>query len=445
MAQSSPHPSDPSPLPSLDRKNDVFISYSRKDKAFVERLDTALRQAGRDPWVDWDDIRKGEDWWQSIQRGIEESDSFVFVISPDSVMSSVCRDEIDYAARLNKRFLPLLWREGFEMAQVHRSISQHNWIFYRETDGSQVAFQELLQALDTDLDHVRAHTRLLVRSLEWQNRAQESSYLLRGVDLEAANHWLSQGINKQPRPTDGQVAYINASLDARFTAGKARQKAKWIVVLTTVLANLVFVAGGLSIIYWRMSEIAQRQVEKTMQSTLEGGIDGDEFAKLAQVKSPPGQVEPMNNALYQKHQSWLQTVHQIAPAALPTTYILEPNSKIITIGDICRIIYDKSEHPYRMIVPELEIIPARLAGFEQISVNLSPFKDQFGKSWVSIYGPIRNQSGSVVGALGLAYDSTYWTDLEDKIGRVMTIAFIIAFIWLVISSWLILQATQPRP
>lgn len=446
MVHASSSPPGTHAHPSLGGKNDVFISYSRKDKAFVEQLVAKFRNAGRDPWVDWDDIRKGEDWWKSIQRGIEEADSFVFVISPDSVSSAVCRDEIDYAAQLNKRFLPLLWREGFEMAHVHRSISQHNWIFARETDDSHRTFQELLDALDTDLDYVRTHTRLLVRSLEWQNRGQDGSYLLRGLDLEDAEHWYIQSIHKAPRPTDGQAAYINASLDARTAALKARQKAKWIVVLTTVIANLAFVVGGLSILYWHMSAIAQRQVEKTMQATLDGalaGINGDEFAQLAKVTLPPGQDEPINNPLYDKHQAWMQTVHQIAPAALPTTYIQEAKGKIVAIGDICRIIAQKSDHPYRMIIPGNEVIPARLTGFEKVSVNLSPFKDKFGKSWVSIYGPIRNSSGAVVGQLGLAYDSTYWTDLEDQIGRVMTIACVIAFIWLVISSWLILQATRP--
>jgi hypothetical protein len=158
----------------------------------------------------------------------------------------------------------------------------------------------------------------------------------------------------------------------------------------------------------------------------------------------PGQTEPINNPLYQTHQAWLKTIHQISPAALSTTYMLDANGKIVVIGDVCRIVAKQVAHPYRIILPDRELIPARLNGFKEISLNLSPFKDQFGKSWVSIYGPIRNQSGTVVGELGLAYDSTYWTDLEDKIGRVMTIACIIAFVWLVISSWLILQATQSR-
>jgi hypothetical protein len=429
-----------------DRKNDVFISYSRKDKDFVEKLVASFQQVDRDPWVDWEDIPKGEDWWKSIQQGIEAAHTFIFVVSPDSVKSAVCGDEVNYAAKLNKRFLPLVCREGFDMAHVHPSISQHNWIFARETDDFHAAFQELLKALDTDLDYVRAHTRLLVRSLEWQNCGENSCYLLRGSDLDDAQQWLNQGSNKQPRPTEGQVAYLNASLAARTAALKARQKAKWIVVLTTVIANLFFVAGGLYYIYSCVNMIAESHVEKSMRATLKGaleGIDGDDFAKLAELRFPPEQAEPVNNPSYEKHQAWLKTVNQVVPAAVPTTYIRKPNGNILAIGDVSRIINQKVAHPYRMTLPSGEVLPMGLKGFQRVSVNLNPYKDSSGKSWVSIYGPIRDSSGEVVGILGLAYDSSYWTDIEDHIREVMTIACTAALIWLTVSSWLILKATRP--
>ena len=35
---------------------DVFISYSRKDKAFVQVLHQALAESKYDAWIDWQDI-----------------------------------------------------------------------------------------------------------------------------------------------------------------------------------------------------------------------------------------------------------------------------------------------------------------------------------------------------------------------------------------------------
>lgn len=190
--------------------NEVFISYSRRDKDFVAMLDQTLRQHGHDPWVDWSDIQPAEDWWQAIERGIEAASTFVFVISPDSIASKVCRQEIEHGLRHNKRLVPLLWREGFSMEDVHPAISRHNWIFFRETDDFQQAFTILTKALKTDLEYVRTHTRLLVKAKEWQRKLLDTSFLLRGSDLQEAEQWLNQS-NKQPPPTDLHRSYIDAS------------------------------------------------------------------------------------------------------------------------------------------------------------------------------------------------------------------------------------------
>ena len=40
----------------------TFVSYSRADKAFVQRLAAELRAAGVDLWIDIFDIPKGARW-----------------------------------------------------------------------------------------------------------------------------------------------------------------------------------------------------------------------------------------------------------------------------------------------------------------------------------------------------------------------------------------------
>jgi hypothetical protein len=428
-------------------KNDVFISYSRKDKTFVETLDQTFREFHRDPWIDWDDIQTGEDWWQSICRGIEAADAFIFVLSPDSVASEVCRREIDYAVQCHKRCFPVVQREGFEMAAVHPWIAKHNWLFFRETDDVDVSFLALLKALDTDLVHVRAHTRLLIRSLEWFHQNRDRSYLLRGTDLEEARQWLTQGANTQPCPTPGQVAYVNASLTAEAQLLKIRHKARWIVVLTTVLANLVFVAGGLFWLYARISRIAQAEITQEMEETLEGaiqGINGDEFSELIKTELPPDQREPLDNALYQRHQTWLKTIHQVTPSVQPISYApgYQPN-EVLIVGDIYRATnpayaYD-FKAPYRLNQPAALKL---LDGFEATHLQLDIYADQDGNPLVAIYGPIRNSTGDPVGALILEYDAAYLTDLKRAIAAEMAIACSVAAIWLLISSGLVLQATQ---
>lgn len=193
---------------------DVFISYSRKDKKFVESLYAALNANKRDIWIDWEAIPLTTDWWLEIQAGIEQADTFVFIITPDSIASAVCNQEIDHAVRHNKRIMPIVHRE-VDMRQVRDALAKHNALFFREEDDFDTAFALLLKALDTDLKHVRMHTRLLVRTLEWEREGRDSSFLLRDRDLEMSERWLEQAADKDPRPTERQIQYITASQQLR--------------------------------------------------------------------------------------------------------------------------------------------------------------------------------------------------------------------------------------
>jgi TIR domain len=90
---------------------DVFVSYSRRDAEFAARLAAELEQRGKAVWMDVDGIRDAELFPVALRRAIESSDAFVFVISPDAVRSPFCEQEIAHAAELNKRIVPVAWRE----------------------------------------------------------------------------------------------------------------------------------------------------------------------------------------------------------------------------------------------------------------------------------------------------------------------------------------------
>lgn len=198
---------------------DVFISYSRRDAEIVRRLHTRLSEAGRDSWVDWEDIPPTAQWLAEIYAAIEAADTFIFVISPDSLASKVCGLEIEHAVKHNKRFVPLLYRPPDDQP-VPEAVSIHNWIYFRDSDSFDDAFALLITALDTDLSYVRAHTRLLVRAVEWDNRGSNVSYLLRGDDLNEAETWLSDSGGKQPAPSEQHTRYIIRSRQA----ANARQR-----------------------------------------------------------------------------------------------------------------------------------------------------------------------------------------------------------------------------
>ena len=124
--------------------SDVFISYSRRDIDFVRDLFDQLKARDREAWADWQDIPATADWLAEIYRGIEAADSFLFVISPDSVASEICILEIEHAVKHNKRLVPVVWKDADD---VHQSMSAHNWVFLRQQDDFEANFELLIDAL----------------------------------------------------------------------------------------------------------------------------------------------------------------------------------------------------------------------------------------------------------------------------------------------------------
>src|SRR5215831_2152501 len=190
------------------RPQEVFISYSRKDKEFVRRLDEELKRRDREAWVDWEGIPLGDTWEKTIYGAIESTHTFIFVLTPDSIASEVCGREIAHAAANNKRLVPIVHRD-VAADSVPKSLGELNWIFCRDSDDFEKATDTLISALDTDLTWVRAHTRLLTRAIEWDANGRNNSFVLRGEDLRAAEQWLAQApTKKQANPTALQGEYL---------------------------------------------------------------------------------------------------------------------------------------------------------------------------------------------------------------------------------------------
>jgi len=203
-------PAAPSDAPPAPEWIDVFISYSRRDGDFVRRLHDALTARGKDVWADWEDIPATAAWRERIADGIDSANAVVFVLSPDSVESVECNAELDLAAAANKRIVPVV-RRAVDPAGVRVELASLNWLFFREDDDFDEAFARLVDALETDLAWLDAHTRLLKRAREWDAGGRDKSFLLRGRDLDAAESWLRVQSDHKESATPLQVDYIVAS------------------------------------------------------------------------------------------------------------------------------------------------------------------------------------------------------------------------------------------
>ncbi|MBL0345257.1 MAG: toll/interleukin-1 receptor domain-containing protein [Anaerolineales bacterium] len=196
--------------------------------------------------MDWEGIPPTVDWWREVEKGIEEADVFLFLISPDSAASKVCGQEIDHAVKNGKRLIPLVVRDIKE-DEAPKQLGHLNWIFFRESDDFGTSLKKLLEGIHTDYEWVQSHRRLQVKALEWERNSKENSFLLRGRDLQDAELQLATNTSKEPYPTDLQREYVFKS---RQAADYQRRLVTGIsvvgVIALAVLAVFGFVQANLA-------------------------------------------------------------------------------------------------------------------------------------------------------------------------------------------------------
>jgi hypothetical protein len=89
----------------------VFLSYSRTDRAFAQRLRADLEQAGHPCWLDTTDIPGGEVWIAAIASGLERAYAVVTLVSESANRSEWVRLEFLHAKQLGKPVISLLTQD----------------------------------------------------------------------------------------------------------------------------------------------------------------------------------------------------------------------------------------------------------------------------------------------------------------------------------------------
>ena len=194
----------------------VFISYSRKDMGFVDRLNIALEARGIDTLIDREDIAKSEEWWSRIQQLIIEADTIIFALSPDSAVSKICEQEAEYAENLKKRLVPIVVRD-LAAHPIPKPLARLNYIFFTPnpavgaTGDFDSAVNDVMAAIETNIGWIREHTRLGTLASRWQFLGRPHALELRGEELLRAEKWLSTHPKNAPEPNEAHRGFIEAS------------------------------------------------------------------------------------------------------------------------------------------------------------------------------------------------------------------------------------------
>lgn len=195
---------------SVATKTRVFISYSRKDIAFADKLEAALETRGFEVLIDRQEIYAFEDWWKRIQVLIEQSDTVIFVLSPDAVKSDVALKEVAHAASLNKRLAPIVCRQ-VEDGALPEALRRLNFVFFDDPNHFDESADRLAEALHTDIGWVRQHTEYGEAERRWSAASRPRGLLLHSPTLEVAEYWIGSRPAGAPEPTKEIRDFVSAS------------------------------------------------------------------------------------------------------------------------------------------------------------------------------------------------------------------------------------------
>ncbi len=201
----------------------VFLSYSRRDGAFMQRLAERLESHGyaaifdesERPHHDDPDLvlSAQDDWWLQLKRMIAASDVMIFIVSPDSATSRICDDEIAHARLLGRRIIPVLRRPiDFDTAPERLRALNVRLDFVSDDEGEQgAAFASLLAYIQHDIEWHRQGARLVRLAQQWASNARPQGELLRAGAINDADGWLARRPANAPEVGELVLEYLAAS------------------------------------------------------------------------------------------------------------------------------------------------------------------------------------------------------------------------------------------
>jgi hypothetical protein len=121
----------------------LFLSYSRQQTPFIDRLAAELDKAGHPLWLDYRSLVPAKPWYDQIKAGVIEAEAFLLVVSKGSISSPNVEPEWRLALELKERIILLI----FEAAYLPPELQNCEWVDFRTNFKKSLA--ELKNKLDT--------------------------------------------------------------------------------------------------------------------------------------------------------------------------------------------------------------------------------------------------------------------------------------------------------
>lgn len=101
----------------------LFVCYARVDKPLCKQIVRQL-EAVHDVWYDRR-IHAGQDWWQTVHKRLRWCEGFIYLLSPESIVSEYCQREFSVAQEAHKHIFPVIIQSDAimpaELRQYHHA------------------------------------------------------------------------------------------------------------------------------------------------------------------------------------------------------------------------------------------------------------------------------------------------------------------------------------
>ena len=226
---------------------DIFVSYSRSNKHFVEKLSQALKNERWKVWIDRDRIPVAANWRDEAEEGIRYAHTIIFVICPESLRSKNCQWEFEKAKKYKKRIIPVVSHSEYNR-DIFRAMglaSVQYVSFIRDNQSFSQSLRQLLDALKENLDDLKIYRRLLIKAYDWSERERSDGFLMSRDEYKEIQSWHKQrqitqnNDNREIEPLlSRQKEYIRAS--QRYLDSQRHRQG---LALSLVLAISLGLAG----------------------------------------------------------------------------------------------------------------------------------------------------------------------------------------------------------
>lgn len=249
----------------------VFISYSRKDMSFVEKINQELLNGNITTWIDYSGIKIGTHWDNSIQDAIKNCQSLIVVLSPNSVESVYVMDEISFAIEKKKFIIPVL----YENCSIPLRINRIQYIDFTEKFQESI---ELLKKIILSNDPTKSRSNSKIKKI-----ANYDVFSIEQLDVNIAhnhklgnfNHMNELLLEKAKlHQKKGEIQNAYSSLDKYAKISKIKDNEYYLCIgkiisqtsktpekLQTYITYLENIKGieknELAALYWRLSILYQ--------------------------------------------------------------------------------------------------------------------------------------------------------------------------------------------